>query len=182
MRKFWAQMAVAFILFGGVARVDRAQVSGSIGGGGDEAQQRFTSSSGRFSVVLPGPVKQKTEPVNLTGGATATLYEFWTELDNGNVAYMVMYNDYPANYATGDPQATLAQTEKGAVGGKKLLTDKAISLNGIPGREFTASDSDFNYTTCQYLQGTRLFQLIVVSAKSSTARMTSQFLASFRIL
>jgi predicted Zn-dependent protease len=95
---------------------------------------------------------------------------------------MVMYNDYAAGQAAGDPQTVLAKTRDGAVKGKTLLSDKVISLNGVPGREFTAKDDNWNYTVRQYLQGKRLFQLIIVSNAANPATQTSAFLNSFKIL
>ncbi|MGH9560262.1 MAG: hypothetical protein ACRD3S_02310, partial [Terracidiphilus sp.] len=112
---------------------------------------------------------------------TSTLYEFWTESGDGNISYMVMYNDYPAEYANDGSDAILARTRDGAVKGKTLLSDMAISLNGTPGREFTAKDDDWNFTVRQFLNGKRLYQLIVVSKSSNPATQTSDFLNSFKI-
>ena len=103
------------------------------------------------------------------------------ELASGNVSYMVMYNDYSADYANGDPQTVLATTRDGAVGGKTLLSDTVISLNGIPGREFTAKDDTWNYTVRQYLSGKRLYQMIVVSNNANPATQISDFMTSFKI-
>lgn len=170
MRKLFVAMAVAVaVLAGGVSA---------------SAQQMlpYTSTDGRFTVNFPqGEVKQDTQPVALKDGGTSTLYEFWVELANGNVSYMVMYNDYPANYANGDPQTVLIGTRNGAVGTKTLLSDTVISLNGVPGREFTAKDNDWNYTVRQYLNGKRLYQLIVVSNAANPATQISDFMTSFKI-
>jgi predicted Zn-dependent protease len=65
--------------------------------------------------------------------------------------------------------------------GKTLLSDKAIDLNGIPGREYKASDDQYNYTARVFLQGSRLYTLYVVSSKGTTATQASQFLDSFQI-
>jgi uncharacterized caspase-like protein len=149
---------------------------------GGQQMQPYTSTEGRFTVTFPGgSPKLDTQTVNLKGGGTSTLYEFWTELENNNVSYMMMYNDYSAEYVKGDPQATLATTRDGAVNGKKLLSDMAISLNGVPGREFTAKDDTWNYTVRQFLHGKRLYQLIIVSSDAHPATQTSAFLDSFRI-
>ncbi len=144
--------------------------------------QSYTSNDGRFSVFFPGGApKQESQAINLKGGGTSTLYQFWTELDSNNVSYMVMYSDYSAEYANGDPQAVLASTRDGAVSGKTLLTDNAISLNGVQGRAFTAKDDNWNYSVRQYLKGKRLYQLIVVSNSAHPATQTDQFFNSFSI-
>lgn len=143
--------------------------------------QTFTSAEGRFSVQIPGAPKLDTESVKLQGNDSSTLYEFWVEMDNGMVSYMVMYNDYPANYANDAPQSVLARTRDGAVKGKTLTSDVAIELNGVPGRAFTANDDKWNFTVHQFLAGKRLYQLIVVVGKDHAAPLTDQFMNSFRI-
>jgi hypothetical protein len=142
----------------------------------------YTSNEGRFSVQFPvGEVKQDTEQVNLKGGDTTTLHEFWVEQGEGNISYMVMYSDYPPDYANREPQQVLAGTRDGAVKNKTLLSDIEISLNGVPGREFTAKDDNWNYTVRQYLKGKRLYQLIVVSNHDHPAVFISDYLNSFKI-
>ena len=109
------------------------------------------------------------------------MYEFSVEQANGNIAYMAMYNDYGPNQGNDDAQTVLGRTRDGAVKGKTLLSDMVISLNGVPGREFTAKDDTWNYTVRQFLQGKRLYQLIVVSKADVPATQTSDFLDSFKI-
>ena len=65
--------------------------------------------------------------------------------------------------------------------GKTLLSDKAIGLNGVPGRQFTAKDGTWNYTMRQFLQGKRLYQLIVVSKTAHPETQISEFMTSFKI-
>ena len=193
MRKLLTQSAVAVLLFAGVAAGNPPNPPSGAAAPklpppspamrDDQSQmQPYTSIEGRFTVTFPGGTpKLDSQTVDLKGGGSTTLYQFWTEPDNNNVSYMVMYNDYSADYANGDPQATLATTRDGAVSGKTLLSDIVISLNGIPGREFTAKDATWNYTVRQFLQGKRLYQLIVVSSASHPATQTSAFMTSFRI-
>ena len=178
MQKLYTGMAVVVVVLAGAVSA------------GAQQMQPYTSTEGRFTVNFPqAEVKQESQAINLGGCTptpqqpcdTSTLHQFWVELANNNVSYMVMYNDYPANYADGDPQTTLAQTRDGAVGSKTLLSDTAISLNGVPGREFTAKDDTYNYTVRQYLQGKRLYQLIVVSGAATPATQTSDFMTSFKI-
>jgi hypothetical protein len=144
--------------------------------------QPYSSDEGHFSVQFPsGEVKHDTESVKLNDGASSTLHEFWVAQADGNVSYMVIYNDYPPNYTSGDPQTFLANTRDGAVKGDTLLSDMAISLNGVPGREFSTRDDKWNYTMRQFLKGKRLYQLIIVSNPDHPATQTSDFLNSFRI-
>ena len=170
MRKLYTQMAVAMVLFTAVVAASGQQMA------------PYTSTDGRFTVNFPqAEVKQSSEPIHYNDGSTGTMYEFSVELANGNIAYMVMYNDYAAQQATGDPQTVLAAARDGATSGKTVLSDTVISLNGIPGREFTAKDGTWNYTVRQYLSGKRLYQLIVVSNAANPATQISDFMTSFKI-
>ncbi len=147
-----------------------------------QQMQPYSSDDGRFSVQFPsGEVRHDTESVKLRDNASSTLNEFWVAEADGNVSYMVIYNDYPPNYTGGDPQSFLANTRDGAVKGDTLVSDIAISLNGIPGREFSTKDDKWNYTMRQFLKGNRLYQLIIVSNPDHPATQISDFLNSFRI-
>jgi len=171
MRKLHTPMAVFVVVLAGMVSA------------GGQQMQPYTSTDGRFTVNFPqAEVKQESQAIDLKGGGTTTLHQFWVELADNNVSYMVMYNDYSGDYANGDPQTVLATTRDGAVGTKTLLSDIVISLNGVPGREFTAKDDTWNYTVRQYLQGKRLYQLIVVSNNDHPATQISDFMSSFKIL
>jgi hypothetical protein len=143
--------------------------------------QTFTSQEGRFTVLFSGAPKQESQTIDLKGGGKTTLIQFSTESDNGNVAYMVMYNDYTGDYANGDPQVVLGSTRDGALTGKTMLSDMVINLNGVPGRAFTAKDKDYNYSVRQFLKGKRLYQLIVVSTDTHPATVADQFFSSFQM-
>jgi len=157
-------------------------VLASVVSAGAQQMQPYRSTDGRFTVNFPqAEVKLDSQTVSLGGGGSTTLYQVSVAPSN-NISYLVMYNDYTADYANGDPQTVLQTTRDGAVKGKTLLSDIVISLNGVPGREFTAKDDTWNYTVRQFLQGKRLYQLIVVSNSADPATMISQFLDSFKIL
>ncbi len=169
--RFWMRMAVVLFLLAGVASAV------------DPPMQAFTSTDGRFSTQFPGAPKQNTEDVSLKNGGTAKLYEFFSEADNGNTSYIVMYNDYAADVINGAPQTMLAKTRDGAVAGKTLLSDVEIELGGVPGRAYTATDSDgWNYDVHEYLAGVRFYQLIVTTAKGHTATQRDAFMNAFKIL
>ncbi len=171
MRKLFTQIAVVVMVLAGVVSAHGQQM------------QPYTSTDGRFTVNFPqGSVSQSTDPITFKDGTSGTMNEFSVEENGGNVAYMVMYNDYRADQANGDPQTVLANTRDGAVSGKTLLSDMAISLNGVPGREFTAKDDKWNYTVRQFISGKRLYQLIIVSNPDNPATQISDFLNSFKIL
>lgn len=143
----------------------------------------FTSAEGRFSLELPGTPQQAAKPLTLQGGGASTLHQFWVDLDNDNITYMVIYNDYPADYASASPQELLQTMRDGVVREKTLTSDVPMELFGVPGRAFTALDKDgWQYAVHQFLDGTRLYQLIVVNNKDHPAARTEQFMNSFRIV
>ena len=116
-------------------------------------------------------------------GTLVRSIQFDTEADNGDVSYIVMYNDYSAAIIGGrSAQDLLAATRNGAVAGKTLLTDAVIGLNGVPGRAYTATDKDdFNFDVREFLAGNRFYQLIITTKKGHTATQRDQFMNSFKI-
>lgn len=195
MRKLWMQIAVVLFLFAGVAsaKAPKAQLSSPTAAQAPSSQsaapasavpmQPFTSADGRFSILFPGAPAPSSQAIHLKNGETVTLYEFSAEDDGGNTSYIVMYNDYAADVITGAPQELLKRTRDGAVAGKTLLTDMEIELSGVPGRAYTATDTEgWNYSVREYLSGTRFYQLIVTTAKGHTPAQVEGFMNSFRIL
>jgi hypothetical protein len=148
----------------------------------DGQLQTYTSDPGRFCILFPGSPETQTHPVNLPGGTTVTLYQIVVSLDNDNIAYTVMYNDYPSQFVQGDPQTILQGARDGATKGRTLISDEVINLNGVPGRSITATGSDgYNYAAHLYLDGARLYQVVIVANKDHPATYTEEFLNSFRI-
>lgn len=145
--------------------------------------QPFTSVDGLFSINLPGAPKQISKPLSLQGGGASTLHQFWVDIDNDNITYMVIYNDYPPDYASASPQELLQTMRDGVVRDKTLTSDVEIELFGVPGRAFTAIDKDgWQYAVHQFLDGSRLYQLIVVNSKGHPPADTEEFMNTFRIL
>ena len=143
----------------------------------------YTSASGRFSVQFPaGALQQDSREIALRGGGASQLHQVWVAQQQDSAAYMVMYNDYPSDYATDSPQQVLLATRDGAAGGRKIVSDRVIELNGVPGRAFTVSGDGWVFTIRQFLAGKRLYQLIVVSDTAHPAPHALEFMRSFRIL
>lgn len=194
MRKLSMRLLVVLLVFAGsaLAHPALAQSSGAAPQATPPAtaapaanlpMQTFTSDAGHFSAAFPGAPTQSSEVINLKNGETTTLYEFAAESDNGNTSYIVMYNDYQPDVIGTDPQALLQRTRDGAVAGKTMLSDVVIDFNGVPGRAYTADDSDgWRYQEREYLSGARFYQLIVTTAKGHTATQIDEFMSSFHIL
>ena len=145
--------------------------------------QPYSSRVGGFSVLFPGTPQEKTEQLTLPDGTSVTLYQLVVSLENDKVAYTVMYNNYPENYAQNtDPQTILGGARDGATKGRTIIDDEVIDLNGIPGRSVRATGSDgFNYEAHLYLDGSRLYQVVVISSTGHPATLTEEFFNSFKI-
>lgn len=145
----------------------------------------FTSAEGRFSVMMPGAPKADSSAVPVGGdksGQSTTIYHFIVTTNDGNVGYMVSYNDYTAAEVSGTPQEILQRTQDATTSGDTVLTGTAIDLQGVPGRAFSYRDPDGStYDERQYYLGMRLYQLIVYAGKGFTAKDDQAFLNSFAI-
>jgi hypothetical protein len=171
VRKLWASITVVLLVAG---------VASAMG----QQSHPYTSSHGRFTIKFPaGQIEQETRDLALQGTDKTTLNEFSVVVHNGpeSDVYIVDYADYPPKYTKGGPQDVLAASRNDFVAGMTLVSDKAIDLNGVPGREFTASDDQSNHTVRMFLKGQRLYWVIIVSSKGMTATLASQFLNSFKI-
>jgi hypothetical protein len=180
MRKLLTAAMASLLLFAGVCH---SQAPSSTPAAAEPNLQQFTSPDGHFRTLFPGTPSTETQNVPLQGGATAVMNEWYVETDNHNVSYMLMYNDYPANYANGTPEDMLIKFRDGAIANKTLLTDAPISLNGVPGRAFTCKDSDgWLYDVHHYFLNKRLYQIIIVSAPNFTPFYRDAFMNSFTII
>jgi hypothetical protein len=189
MSKLYTPILVVLMMIAGTALAAPPQPpSGATGPqaappAAETPMQPYTSSDGRFSILFPGAPSVSSESLTLKNGETVTLNEFSAEDDNGNSSYIVMYNDYAADVVSDGAQALLQRTEGGAVAGKTRLSDEVIDLHGVPGRAYTAVDSDgFSYSVHEFLAGTRFYQLIATTTKGHTAAHLDQFMNSFNIM
>lgn len=148
--------------------------------------QPFTSAIGRFSVLFHAIPRQFPRSIHLKNGKMSTVYVFYARADNNKTGDYVTYTDYsPDIIASASPQVILQRAEKRFVAGKTLLSEQVIDLNGVPGRAYTATDSDGNfYTVHEFLAGNRIYQVLVLTTKSNfpSGQDNGQFLNSFRIL
>lgn len=193
MRTYRTPILIVTLLVAGAALADLAQSPSSTSQQAAPPQtaasvpatlmQPFTSMDGRFSAFFPGAPAQSSQAIQLQNGEATTLYEFSANADNGSTSYIVLYNDYAPDVVADGAQALLQQTENAALAGKTLVTDAAIDLHGVPGRAYTATDSNgYNYTVHEFLAGTRFYQLVVTTSKGSTTAQINQFMNSFIIL
>jgi hypothetical protein len=94
--------------------------------------QKFSSAEGRFSVLLPGPPKEKQEIVQGKTGQVE-LHAFAAEKDIQN-GYGVAYYDVPK---ISDPQLFLGKLEALLVGPEaKVVFFKRLQIGNYPATEF----------------------------------------------
>jgi hypothetical protein len=144
--------------------------------------QPYVSTSGRFSVLFPGPPKQSTDQISLDENGSATLFQFVFADDK--LVYTVMYNDYPKKLVSDvAPQTILQGARDGATEKDTLTNDHVIELNGVPGRAYTLTDKDGSTVVIRdFFDGQRLYQVMVAVGPGTSSNPADDFLNSFRIL
>lgn len=149
-----------------------------------DAMKAFSPPNGRFTVMMPGTPQSANDSIKQTDGETTIGYRFWVTTDDGAVVYMLMYNDDVK--PQGSPQARLEASRDGVVKSVEgtLLSDHAISLNGISGRAYTARSTKDGalYDIQSYYTGRRLYQVLALTSAGKTAAFRDAYMTSFRIL
>lgn len=147
------------------------------------SDERFVSRAGRFSIAFPGTPTKGSQRVPLSANDAITLYQF--SFESVGSSYLVMYNDYPAQYVPGEPQLLLKGIRDASVKSMKctLTEDEAVTLKGVPGRAWKCSDAaGINYVEYVFLDGERLYQVIASAAGADSGAQAEAFLDSFRIV
>jgi hypothetical protein len=150
--------------------------------GGSDASQPYVSTDGGFSVVFPGTPKRDSKRITLSATDSTVLHQ--VHFDDSSHSFSVVYNDYPAKYVGAEPQAVLESVRDGSLQSSKATptSDEVIDLNGVPGRAFQFTDSDgLTYSVHEFLNGTRLYQVIAIVGAGSPASDAQDFLNSFRM-
>jgi hypothetical protein len=147
--------------------------------GEDSPLQPFTSTAGGFSISMPGTPKETVQNVDSAAGPLK-LHQFLVE--DGNIAYIVMYNDYPR--VPDNQDVFFNNVRDGGMNAVKgtLKKEKVISRQGYPGRAFDIETSDTLLLQDVYLVGKRLYQVILgVPKTDSMPSQTNQFFGSFKL-
>ena len=121
----------------------------------------FSPEGSGFSILLPGTPEYKTEAY--TNGSAEFVSHIYT-FDEGYASYLVSYMDYPDAVLEADPQVVLNGYRDGAVANVKgkLFSEKVITLNGYPGKEFTiVIGTQYMYTKV-YLVNKRLYSVMAM--------------------
>lgn len=147
----------------------------------EEKAEEFKSEAGRFSIVFPSkPEELKRSAITPAGMLDIYLFTAREE----KKLYILGYLDYPeATVKELGPDAVLesnrdsfVETVKG-----KLLTDKKLTLDGNPGREFTVEAPNTKFQLREFLVRNRLYQ-VVAGAPDIEAPEVKRFQDSFKLL
>jgi hypothetical protein len=146
---------------------------------------KYNSPEGRYSVLFPGEPKLSTQD---TTAATGEKMPQYLAMSSGSDAvYMVGYFDSAPNMTFSFDKA-----RDGFVAAVKgtLLGEKAISLDGNPGRELKVlakiSDADELIMMVRFFQaGVRIYVIQLIVSKSSEAAISAEknvnYFDSFRV-
>lgn len=141
---------------------------------------KFNSQEGEFSVLFPGQPKEGVENAYLKVLHTV-VYE-----EDKRIAYMVFYSDVGKQLLKDGADKFYDNARSGiiATSGNILLSEKAITLGEISGREMEVKVNNDEYFSVVrvFLSNDRLYQVIVTVPKENRdSTNILYFLSSFRL-
>ena len=160
-----------------------------------QTTQWETVSESGFTVRMPGKPSKRTQSMDT---AVGKIQLTTLAAEKGGEAFIVGYNDFPDSPAVRDrdPEELLNNARDGAVRtvNGKVTSEKAITMNGHPGKEFSGegisqeADSsgkrqEFTFTERIYWVVPRLYQVLYIRPKTTAAPSDDgqKFLDSFRL-
>ncbi|MFN2492296.1 MAG: hypothetical protein ABR501_05355 [Pyrinomonadaceae bacterium] len=150
-----------------------------------EPWQKFSSEEGKFTILMPTKPKVEVKEVDSQIGKL-TQYVYVSSTDNG--LFQVSYADYTVDPPSEKRDSVLEAIREGVITGLKaeLVTQKNITLQGYPGREFLAQRQiegiDFVFHWRIFLVGRRVYQLAVANQKKTDASAEiTKFVTSFEL-
>lgn len=150
--------------------------------------KKFTSDEGRFKVLLPIEPVAEISPLESGFGKTM-LYSFLSETDNGNVAYLVTYNDYSGEkFSKYDPYDLVVEACDAHIKNNpgKIRSNNKIKLGPYPGKEvIIETDSGTVFYGRSYIVNSRLYQVLFMTTKeleANYAQDIKKFFNSFELL
>lgn len=143
-----------------------------------EDWQEFSSSEGGFVVLMPGTPEEETQTEKTEDGDSEQ-HLFTVATSEG--VFLVSYADFANEIAQLDSEELLGAAAEGYLtDGAKLITQRPISLDGIPGREIKYEDSDGSIGQARiFLVKQRLYQ---VSTLGSNTNDVQKFFDSFQLM
>jgi hypothetical protein len=149
----------------------------------------FTAPDGRFTVLMPGQPERNSETQKTYMGEI-NLEMFVAQPPKQEVAYMVVYNDFPYSYGQmTNPQTILDNARDMALKTTKsrLINQRHIrSSNGHPGKEITYVNAGGKITRSRmYVAEGRLYQVMAITSQKqqpTLARTITGYLNSFHVV
>ena len=145
------------------------------------AWPKFTSEEGRFSVLLPGvPDAPEVKTTPSEHGPYTTHMIILKQTRN---VFLIGWVDYDPRFNF-NRQAELEMNRDLFVRGVKarLLTSRALTIDGYPVLEFTAENPQKFFTSRVYMVGRRPYQIVIGSPKGEDDSVNiSRFLNSFKV-
>jgi hypothetical protein len=139
---------------------------------------KYTSSEGRFSVLLPNQPKILTQPATTSNGEKITQHAVYFEDSAG--LYMIGYFDKPAGmiYSLDIGRDAFVKSNDGT-----LQSEKKISPDGYPGRDLLVSSNSpaGELITHAWLidAGNIIYAIQFIHLKSADPTLTSKYDATY---
>lgn len=149
-----------------------------------EDWKEFSSEEGRFSILMPGTPEEEQGDVG--GARQRDVKMFSVQRKLQQQGFMVSYSDLPGVDPEGGAEVKILDSvSKNALQASKgkLIREKTITLDGIPGQELEIQVPDNGFIiTRQYLFQTRLYQITLTSlAGRPDPAVVAKFFDSFKI-
>ncbi len=149
----------------------------------------FRAPDGRFTVLMPGTPNKETQTQKTQIGEI-DLNIFFAQPPKQQVAYVVVYNDFPHSYGTlTNPQTILDQAQVMVLKTTKsnLIRQRNIrSSNGHPGKEIEFINPGGKITRSRmYVAEGRLYQVMAITTKKQQQTLNKTitgYLNSFQVV
>jgi hypothetical protein len=146
--------------------------------------KEFVSKPGGFRVLLPGVPQHREEKIETHAGPVV-LSLFLLQRKKGAGTYGVGYSELtgPVKPGTAEKRLEKARDQAVAKANGKLRSDKRITLQHFPGREFEIEvDGKVRIRTRLYAVNNRLYHLLAIGPSGFLfSRETSGFFESFKL-
>jgi hypothetical protein len=148
--------------------------------------KEFSSTEGRFTVLLPGSAKEKSEE-SPYGQGTLTIHSCKLFREKEDETYRILYVDYPSSELERMGRNRVLDRAVQDVLSATLseqLSKQEVSLNGVAGLEVKAKDATGKYLVFArvYLAGNRIYEVeVTCREKDLVSENVSKFLDSFQL-
>ena len=148
---------------------------------GEVAWEKVSSTVGRFSVLMPVLPTDKTETVASEHGPYTT--HLLVARDAVERVFLVGWVDYHPTFnfnRQAEMEANRDEFVKGV--GARLLSSRAITIDGYRALEFTAENNETIFTSRVYMVGRRPYQIAIGLPKGQeNPASVDLFLNSFKV-